>query len=123
MRTDRIHPDGPPGENEAARTLREIADHLAAIRAAQSNGTREWLTVSDVANELQVSKDTVERLIAGGALKVAVLRTTKGRGRRRRCRIRREWVSDLLLKNVQSPHGVASARRRLKPDQVPDFIE
>ena len=123
MRTDRIHPDDLPSKNEATVALREIADHLAAIRAAQSSGSREWLMVSDVANELQVSKDTVERLIAGGALKAAVLRTTKGYGRRRRCRIRREWVSDLLLKSVQSPHGVASARRRPKPNPVPDFIK
>ena len=110
-------------DREVAQTLQRIEQHLAAMREAQRTSTREWLTVQDVADELRVSRDTIERLVASGQLKAAELRTLAGLGRRRRYRIRREWVEEFLVGSIppQPPETGPSERRRNHRPQH-DFI-
>ena len=104
-----------------ARTLRHIEEHLAKLREQQQTASRVWLTVGDVASELQVSRDTIERLIASGMLRVTTIRTPNAHGLRCRYRIRREWVEAFLLKNMRPELGEEPKRsRRQKPDR--DFI-
>ena len=92
--------NGVSFDEEIAGTLRRIAEHLAAIRESQRNNSREWLTIANVAEELQVSKDTVERLVAAGHLRAAMLSTPRSRGWRRRYRVHRDWVAEFLLASV-----------------------
>lgn len=95
-----------------AETLHRIEEHLAAIRNGSSTTAREWLTIQDVADELQVSRDTIERLIASGRLKAAEIRTPSGRGHRHRYRIRREWLEDFLLQSVALQYHPKQGRHR-----------
>lgn len=118
---DDSSPSPAPSDMEFVRTLRRIEEHLANMRKQQQTTSRVWLTVGDVANELQVSRDTIERLIASGMLRVATIRTPNARGLRCRYRIRREWVEAFLLKNMRPELGEEPRRSSGKrPDR--DFI-
>lgn len=108
---------------DVAETLHRIEEHLAAIRNGSGAAPRDWLTIQDVADELQVSRDTIKRLIAAGRLKAAEIRTPNGHGHRHRYRIHREWVEDFLLESTRPQHRTEqtqSRRRRAKPQR--DFI-
>jgi excisionase family DNA binding protein len=76
--------------------LSEIAQHLAILRSQVHNPPREWLTIGETARELQLSIDTIQRLIHSGKLKAARLETEKVQGRRCRYRIHREWIIELM---------------------------
>lgn len=110
-------------ESEVIHALQKIEEHLSAIRDASAQPAREWLTVQDAANELQVSQDTIERLIGVGRLQAAEIATQAARGIRRRFRIRREWLEAYLLSTVrqsQQPEPRIVRRRRRTP--LVDFI-
>lgn len=112
-----------PLDQDMAETLHRIEAHLAGIRDGAPTLLRQWLTVQEVANELRVSRDTVERLIGSGRLKAAELRTPSSRGQRHRYRIRREWVEEFLLRNVKQGEAAehrSTRRRRDTPER--DFI-
>jgi len=110
-------------EPEVITTLQKIEEHLSAIRDTSAHAAREWLTVQDAAKELQVSPDTIERLIGVGRLQAAEIATDAGRGIRRRFRIRREWLVAYLVSTVrqQQPASRPSMSRRRRSSQV-DFI-
>lgn len=102
-------------EPEVINTLQKIEEHLSAIRDANAHATREWLTVKDAADEIQVSQDTIERLICEGRIQAAEIATEAGRGVRRRFRIRREWLEAFLVsstRQAKSPRQRVSSRRR-----------
>ncbi len=92
-----------PESAELLRVLQQIEAHLAAIRHAAPPPDRRWFTVEEVAKELRLSRDTVERLIAAGKLRAAELTTQAGRGVRHRYRVRRDWVDAFLADSVRPP--------------------
>lgn len=109
--------------SDAAATLRRIEEHLAAIRQQQEGSSRTWLTVEDVAHELQVSRDTVERLIAFGKLKAAPITTSEGSGIRKMYRIKAEWLDGFLLSLVpRNATDYAIRPRRESRSGGTDFI-
>ena len=65
-----------PLDRDLAKTLHRIEEHLRAIRGGAGTTSRDWQTIQDVAEQLQVSRNTVERLIASGKLKAAENRGT-----------------------------------------------
>lgn len=108
---------------EVLRLLRQIEEHLAALRYGARNAASTWLTIAEVAEELRLSRDTIERLIAAGKLRAAEVRTSAGRGARRRYRVRREWVDAFLADSI-SPlqRSVRKARRARELRPGIDFI-
>ena len=109
-------------ETGVAEILERIAAHLAALREAQERNTREWLTVEEAANELQVSRDTIERLIGCGKLKAAEIATDESKGFRRRYRIKREWLDAYLSLNIAQSKLATSQIPRQRLDKSVDFI-
>jgi excisionase family DNA binding protein len=109
---------------EVLRVLQQIEEHLAALRNGAHAAASQWLTIDEVAEELQLSQDTLERLIAPGQLKAAELTTHAGRGFRRRYRIHRDWLDAYLLGTVRSKAQKRRSRRRVTNDRPGiDFIE
>lgn len=113
-----------PTTEDLLQVLQQIEAHLAALRAGTTSARPDWLTVDDVAGELKLSRDSVERLIACGRLQAAEVTGVAGRGRRRRFRIHRDWV-DAFLKSSIRPHPPAPTPRRSRAssDTTIDFIE
>lgn len=116
--------DGKLTETEIVRLLRGISDHLAALRKEREGPPKIWMTVNEVADELSLSRDTIERLIGSGRLKAAAIETSKGRGRRPRYRIRREWIDEFMQNRVRQPSADDNHRphRRRSLPPGPDFI-
>lgn len=110
-------------EPDVINTLQKIEAHLSAIRDASDHASREWLTVQDAAKELQVSQDTIERLIGVGRIQAAEIATAAGRGIRRRFRIRRDWLEAYLVSTVRrlEPAVPPTITRRRNKTSV-DFI-
>ena len=109
--------------DDTAPILRRIEEHLAAIRQQQESRSRTWLTVQDVADELQVSRDTINRIIGNGTLKAAPITTANGGGTRRMYRIKAEWLEEFLLSLVDD----RATDRTIRPRRAPriegaDFI-
>jgi excisionase family DNA binding protein len=105
------------------RVLQQIEEHLAALRNGNHGSASKWLTIGEVAGELRLSRDTVERLIAAGKLRAAEVTTRAGRGARRRYRVRRDWIDAFLDGSVRSPH--IPVRETCRPRQLrprTDFI-
>ncbi|MGB2986335.1 MAG: helix-turn-helix domain-containing protein [Phycisphaerae bacterium] len=114
--------DTHPGDH-VAELLERIEQHLGAIREGILNEPRQWLTVAQVAEELQVSRDTVERLVASGRLRVSQVDTSEGNGRRHRYRIHRDWIDDFLQGNIRPmPPSDRPHRRRPYRGRYVDFI-
>jgi hypothetical protein len=63
-------------DDRVAELLKRIEQHLGAIREGIGSEPRQWLTVAQAAAELQVSRDTVERLVASGRLKATQVDTS-----------------------------------------------
>ncbi|HSA29792.1 MAG TPA: excisionase family DNA-binding protein [Phycisphaerae bacterium] len=106
------------------RVLEQIEEHLAALRTNRPAWHNEWLTVEEAARQMKLSRDTIERLIGSGQLKAAAIDTPRGKGRRRRFRIQREWVDEFMRARVGSSvpivHSLSRRRRRARTDH--DFI-
>lgn len=84
-----------------AEVLQRIEELLTAMQAGHAKTSADWLTVEDAALVLQVSRDTIERLIGSGQLKAARIDTRNGSGMRYRYRIQRSWLDEYLLRNVK----------------------
>lgn len=110
--------------DETTKILKKIEGHLAAIRQQQVKRPRAWLAIEDVAEELQVSRDTIERLIAAGKLRAAPMTTSEGDGTRRMYRIKPEWLEEFLnsLAPKKPPSRSSVRRPRSKTGEV-DFID
>lgn len=67
--------NGMLASDKVLRMLRQIEAHPAALRNGAHGAESQWLTIAQAAKELQVARDTVERLIAAGKL----LATEEGR--------------------------------------------
>ena len=118
-----LTPDESVLGSDAAATLRRIEEHLAAIRQQQEGRSRTWLTVQDVAQELQVSRDTIDRLIAFGKLKAAPITTSESNGRRKMHRIKTAWVEEFLDSLVfDRSSGRTTRSRRTTRIEGADFI-
>ena len=118
-----LTPDQFLSGSDAAATLRRIEGHLAAIRQQQERRSRTWLTVQDVAEELQVSRDTIDRLIAYGKLKAVPITTSESNGRRKMHRIKTAWVEEFLDSLVlDRPSGRTGRSRRAPRIEGADFI-
>jgi excisionase family DNA binding protein len=78
--------------------------------------------VQDCARELDVSRDTIERLIGAGALQAVAIRTPSGRGRRRRFRIKREWLERFLLEQCEGSRPAKKPPAARPPYHGPDFV-
>ena len=109
---------------DLTQVLIQIEEHLAALRAERARSLEDWLTVEEVAKALKLSRDTIERLIGTGQLRAAAIETPKGRGKRRRHRVRRDWMEEFMQKRITprtSPIQTTTRhRKRFKPDH--DFI-
>lgn len=97
---------------EVLQVLRQIEEHLAALRNGAHGATSEWLTIGEVAEELRLSRDTIERLIAAGRLRAAEVTTEAGRGARHRYRIRRDWIDAFLADSVRPTQKPVRPNRR-----------
>ncbi|NLX15226.1 MAG: helix-turn-helix domain-containing protein [Phycisphaerales bacterium] len=111
---------GDNGDNlnkptELRDVLEQIEEHLAALRAGRTSPQQEWLTVTEVADELKVSRDTIERLIGSGQMKAASIETPKGRGKRSRYRVRRDWMEDFMLSKANSAPTTPRQNHRRRP--------
>lgn len=102
--------------------LRKIEAHLAALRAEATTPSRSWLTVSEAANLLQVSRDTIERMITAGQLRAARLDTKQGRGDRTRYRIHRDWTDECLSETRPQVRNGQQFKRRRGKSQPIDYI-
>jgi excisionase family DNA binding protein len=103
--------------------LRQIEEHLEALRNGDHRAASRWLTIGEVAKELRLSRDTVERLIAAGKLRAAEVTTRAGRGTRHRYRVRRDWIDAFLANSAHPSHIPVRENRRprqLRPRT--DFI-
>jgi len=72
--------------------------------------------------ELKVSRDTVERLIGEGKLKAAEITTERGKGLRKRYRIRKEWVDEFLLSTIRKVADTNPRPLNRKLEGKIDFI-
>lgn len=99
-------------EKEVTELLARIEDHLATMRAS-SNSPRTWLTYQQVAGELQISIDSVHRLVAHGLRATTII--TKQGGTRKIRRIKREWLDAYLEEHTTKPTLKPSPRRRSLP--------
>ena len=118
---DRHSQDAAPSITDV---LVQIEEHLAALREDRVAPSPDWLTVEEAARHIRLSRDTIERLIGSGQLKAAAIETPKGRGRRSRYRIQREWLDEFMQSrtrpNAASERSPARRRRRFKAPH--DFI-
>ena len=114
----------PEQTGDLTRVLTQIEEHLAALRAEHARSPEDWLTVEEVAKALKLSRDTVERLIGSGQLRAAAIETPRGRGKRNRHRVRRDWMEEFMQKRITprtSPVQTTTRyRKRFKPGH--DFI-
>ena len=120
---------GDNGDNlknatELRDVLEQIEEHLAALRTGRTSPQQEWLTVTEVADELKGSRDTIERLIGSGQMKAASIETPKGRGKRSRYRVRRDWMEDFMLSKAKAVPITPRQNHRRRPRlKLPyDFI-
>ena len=115
-------PSKPDPDQKLLQVLEQIEAHLSDLRRSSSKSGEDWLTVMDAADELKVSRDTVERLISSGRIRVSEITTKAGKGLRRRYRIRRDWLEAYLMEKSGKRHE-APVRRTLRPktDDI-DFI-
>lgn len=121
MITDRT---STPSNAELLQVLQQIEAHLAALRTGTTAARPDWLTIDEVASELKLSRDSVERLIAAGRLKAAEVTGAAGRGRRRRFRIHRDWVEQFLTASIcDRPKAFANRRSRKPSTATIDFIQ
>ena len=109
---------------EVVRLLEQIEEHLAAMRTERMRPPEVWLTVEEVAQELKLSRDTVERLIGSADLRAASIETPRGQGQKSRYRVRREWLDEFMQSKTQPETrrsiGASPRKRRIRAD--PDFI-
>lgn len=114
----------PPTTEDLLHVLQQIEAHLAALRSGTVSARPDWLTVDEVARELKLSRDSVERLIAVGRLRAAEVTGVPGRGRRRRLRIHRDWVAEFLDASVRLRAASPRPRRGRSNNTAPiDFIQ
>lgn len=117
-------PQNQPSQADMLQVLQQIEAHLAALRHGAAPPRQNWLTVEEVAQELRLSRDSIERLIAVGRLQAAEVTGVAGRGRRRRYRICREWIDDFLTNSVSPRYTKPPTRRSPHPAPPPiDFIQ
>lgn len=122
-RLDVHHTSDTPEAVDLLQVLLRIEAHLAAMRPGASSLVMQWLTVEQVAKELDLSRDTVERWVSSGRLPAAELTTSAGSGTRRRYRIRRDWLEDFLEASVRSHFAADRQRRRSRALRAKiDFI-
>lgn len=113
-----------PSNGDLLQVLQQIEAHLAALRQGVAAPRPDWMTVEEVAKELRLSRDSVERLIAGGRLQAAEVTGIPGRGRRRRLRVRREWIDDFLKSATNLRMPVPTTRRpAARNSSTIDFIQ
>jgi excisionase family DNA binding protein len=107
-----------------AEVLERIEEHLSSMRNERAKPIQDWLTIEEVAEELRLSRDSIERLVGSGQMKAAAIDTPRGKGRRSRFRIRREWIEEFMQTRVRPPappvHSIPHRRRRSGTDH--DFI-
>jgi excisionase family DNA binding protein len=107
------HPHDNMDADQLLTVLQRIEAHLAALRNDTANGHHDWLTLEQAAEELSVSRDTVDRMISSGQLRVATISTQAGRGFRNRYRVRREWLEQCLVekRQVKTPESRRRSHR------------
>jgi len=113
--------DRPPSPESAEELLRRIESHLAAIRQAQETAASDWLTITEAARVLRVSRDTIERLIGSGQLRAVAIHTRTGSARRRRYRIKRAWIEEYLLGQCDDISRSTPEKEPLRYDG-PDYV-
>lgn len=107
---------------DVVSALERIEHLLNSIRIASVQPPREWLTIQEVADELRVSRDTIERLVLSGRLKATEISTGNGAGLRHRFRIRRDWINDFLTTGIVDNALMTQPRRKRQNKTGMDFI-
>ena len=108
-----------------AEALERLEEQLSSRRSDQVKSPHDWLTIEEVAEELRLSRDSIERLVGSGQMKAAAIDTPRGKGRRSRIRNRREWIDEFMQTRVRPsapPVRSMPHRRRRKRDSAPDFV-
>lgn len=114
-----MHGDDTLHDQDVVQILRHIEERLAMMSSRPVKTPGDWLTVGEAAAELKLSKDTIQRLIAAGSLKAAQIATPNG-SIRRRYRIRREWLEELMTPRNDATRS--KQRRCPRNDSPIDFI-
>ncbi len=104
------------------RVLQQLEEHLSALRNESTRTSRDWLTVQDAADELQVSRDTIERLIGSGKIRFSEISTEEGTGLRHVYRIRRDWLHAYLVSNASTETCPTHKRHESVQTSGIDFI-
>lgn len=91
---------------------------------SEARAGRQWLTVREVAEQLSVSRDTVERWIHNGQLR-AVDVSAQGNGKSRRTcwRINQADLATFLERRASMPTPRTRPRRKPKHQDVIEFIK
>ena len=96
-----------------------------ATGSAQRSGTG-WLTIQEVADRMNVSRDTVERWIRAGHVEAVDVSANPNPGRSRaRWRIRVASLENFLQTrtNVPPPRKQDRPARRVRQDGIIEFIK
>lgn len=104
------------------RVLEQIEQYLAALRDGNGKSAREWLTIQNAADEIQVSRETIKRLVAAGKIQASEITTDEGSGLRRRHRIHRTWLDAYLLANASILQRPSQANPRDRQENIIDFV-
>ena len=121
-----VSPNEALPERNTVVILERIEEHLAVLRERSLNISRNWLTVQEAADQLQVSRDTIERLISSGKLKAAAITTSTGNGQRKMYRLKVEWLEEFLTSSlmISKPQAARRKRRRSRrQDKGVDFLK
>ncbi|MBN1509897.1 MAG: helix-turn-helix domain-containing protein, partial [Sedimentisphaerales bacterium] len=101
-----------------AEVLERLEEHLSSMRSDQVKSPHDWLTIEEVAEELRLSRDSIERLVGSGQMKSAIIDTPRGKGQRTCFRIRREWIDEFMQTSVrpfQLPVRSSNHRGSIRP--------
>ncbi len=117
-------PDNPILTERLAEVLERLEEHLLSMRKERVKSPQDWLTLDEAADELRVSRDTVERLVASGQIRAVTIETPRSKGRRSLYRIQRTWIDDYMQTRVRPTtppvRPIPRRRRHSRPDH--DFI-
>jgi excisionase family DNA binding protein len=115
----------PPAECDVGATSSPSRPEVErdSGRPSRVPGSKKWLTVQDVADELQVSRDTVERWIHGSQLRAANVSAARRGVNRPSWRVPRQALEEFLNARLNGPPTPAKPSKRRQNTGTIEFIK